>query len=304
MLVKRACIPRVPYTCAGDWWTSCARVIVGCSESIGRELEAIRCRGCYDSALTWSDYDALMHGSFEASRLYGYFLSVLLVCTKQRGLGWCRKKARELIKAARRGLESHLCHRDFHFCSARSRCACMDVIFRKMQCAVTSELVMGQFFEGLLMSSFVCTQTQILWPRHTLRDVRLAVHMAHHARLGRLSLLYLLDSDTLNEIISMSGAMSGIEPQSPGAAQHGDVPAHSPGPCGVRAAEAWPETAEAREEALEAFWRAQLPVALRVQIMEAAEATATGLLALPDWEAAEAAEAAEATPAHVARCGI
>jgi len=224
MLVRRASVPQVPYACRDEWWAACARAIVACCRSIQEHVAAVRHRACFTQGLAWTEYDALMLGSFDGTRLHRDCFEVMLRCTKDRGVGWCHKISTAVTRAATRALETHLAHRGTHFCVPQDACCCLAVIVRKMQCFVTDVLVEAAFLK-LLTVSFVYTATDVLWPRHRLGDVRLAVYMALHARLGRESPLHRLDTDTLRIIT----AMCGIEPHSlaahsRAAAQHGHVP--------------------------------------------------------------------------------
>jgi len=212
-------VPQVPYACRDEWWRACALAIVTCCHSIQELIDAVRNRSSFSRGLSWTEYDALMMGSFDSTRLYRDCLEIMLLCTKDRGVGWCHKISKAVAHAATRALEMHIAFRNTHFCQPIHACCCLEAIVRKMQCSVTDVLVESAFVK-LLTMSFVYTETEVLWPRHMLRDVLLSVYMAHHARLGRASPLHHLDTDTLRTIT----AMCGIEPHSLTAAQHGHVP--------------------------------------------------------------------------------
>ena len=212
-------MPQVPYASAAEWWGLCALVNHTCCLSIAQEVASVKLRSSFHRTLLWTDYDALMLGRFDGSRLFVGCFESMLKCTRDLSVGWCRKIANQVTHAAIIALHMFLAEKAPHFCTARTTCLCTDELTREMQAHVSSVLARIAF-QRLMTKSFVYTDAQILGPRCMLAAIRSAVWMGQHPRLGIASPLMLLDRDILHQITTMCG----IEPHSRKAAQHGHVP--------------------------------------------------------------------------------
>lgn len=213
ILVKRAGVPQVPYADVAEWWDLCSEVVLACCRSIAQQVENVQCRSQFRRSVVWTEYDALMLGRFDETSLHASCFDTLLACTKSRGVGWCRRVALRVTGAATTALHAHLAEHGPHFCTAGLLCPCIQQISRRMQCSVTALLVEAAF-QKLMTGSFVYSDDEILWPRSMLSDIRTAVCMGQHTRLGRGSFLLLLDRDTLAYITGLAGiaGIAGIQP--------------------------------------------------------------------------------------------
>lgn len=210
MLVNLLWVPLVPYTDMNEWWGLCVQVIITCCQSITQQVQNVQCQSQFSLCVIWTEYDKLMLGCFDNTCLHACCFETLLSCTQSRGAGWCRRVAHWVTHDATTALHIYLAEHGSHFCSACLLCPCIKQISGKMQCSVTALLV-EEAFQKLMTVLFVYSDNEILWPQCLLPDIRTAVYMGQHTRLGADSPFMLIDKD----IIAHIAAMSGIEPRSP-----------------------------------------------------------------------------------------
>ena len=58
---------------------------------LNTKVEDTRFRSCFHHRLMWTAYDELMLGCLDKHLLFAESLSVLLSCTRDRGVGWCHR---------------------------------------------------------------------------------------------------------------------------------------------------------------------------------------------------------------------
>lgn len=207
--VLRGRAPLVPYESLEDCRESRSEAVTKVMMLLSTNIEDIRIRSCFERRLMWTAYDELMLGSLDERLLYTASLSILLGCTRERGVGWCRQVSKLIVAAARSSLEQLIAMRfrafglSPHHCTPETRCWCVQAIINTMQCRVTQVLTSpgggwGSFrgLEELCRASFV-----LAWPRRVWLEIHLALAMSQHPRLGRESPLGVLGADMLQLVV-------------------------------------------------------------------------------------------------------
>lgn len=196
----------IEYAGVNEWLERSKTVIALLQETIAIEVRDVCQRSCFSSILQWTEYDQMMFGHMDFTSFQQKSLGVVMLLTKGRDSLWCRGLCEKLVLSLRRALTLTKSENS-HYCRPERECWCVKSIIRRMTFAVLDLLfsvdhgvVLELFrlcFVRVSLTSLCPAPSYTYIPAQEWRRIWTAVAMSQHSRLGRESLMSMLNSDVL-----------------------------------------------------------------------------------------------------------